>query len=69
MERLETNANLHTEETLDPQDWRETLALSHRMVDGAVGYLRDVRDRPVWQDLPKTFGRFLPRQRRVRPSR
>ena len=59
MERLETNANPHTEETLDPQDWRETLALSHRMVDGAVGYLRDVRDRPVWQDLPEDVRAFF----------
>ena len=40
------------EETLDPSDWNEVRDLSHRIVDDAVGYLRDVRERPVWQDMP-----------------
>jgi glutamate/tyrosine decarboxylase-like PLP-dependent enzyme len=38
------------EETLDPADWSEARALAHRIVDDAVDYLRDVRERPVWQD-------------------
>jgi glutamate/tyrosine decarboxylase-like PLP-dependent enzyme len=53
------------EETLDPDDWSEALALSHRLVDDAVAYLRDVRDRPVWQDMPddvrSRFSAPLPR--------
>jgi aromatic-L-amino-acid/L-tryptophan decarboxylase len=40
------------EETLDPNDWSDLQTLSHRIVDDAVDYLRDVRDRPVWQDMP-----------------
>ncbi len=40
------------EESLDPEDWGEVQALSHRIVDDAIGYLRDVRDRPVWQEMP-----------------
>lgn len=40
------------EETLDPLDWAEMQALSHRVVDDAVDYLRDVRDRPVWREMP-----------------
>ena len=40
------------EETLDPGDWAETMALSHRIVDEAVAHLRDVRKRPVWRDMP-----------------
>jgi len=40
------------DETLDPGDWAGIQALSHRIVDDAVGYLRDVRDRPVWRDMP-----------------
>ncbi|MFZ2103486.1 MAG: aspartate aminotransferase family protein [Oricola sp.] len=46
------------EETLDPANWTDIQALSHRIVDDAIGYLRDVRERPVWRDLPnevKTF--------------
>jgi hypothetical protein len=35
------------EETLDPDDWAAVQVLSHQIVDDAVGYLRDVRDRPV----------------------
>ena len=39
-------------ETLDPADWETHRALAHRMVDDAVDYIRDVRSRPVWQDMP-----------------
>jgi aromatic-L-amino-acid decarboxylase len=44
--------NEPAEETLDPSDWNEALALSQRVVDDAVAYLRDVRDRPVWRKMP-----------------
>ncbi|SEO66973.1 Glutamate or tyrosine decarboxylase [Salinihabitans flavidus] len=39
-------------ETLDPADWDAHRAVAHRMVDDAVDYIRDVRSRPVWQDMP-----------------
>jgi glutamate/tyrosine decarboxylase-like PLP-dependent enzyme len=40
-------------ETLDPADWEPHRALAHRMIDDAVGYTRDVRDRPLWQNMPE----------------
>lgn len=40
------------EETLDPTDWSQVQALSHTIVDDAIDYLRDVRQRPVWQNMP-----------------
>jgi aromatic-L-amino-acid/L-tryptophan decarboxylase len=53
------------EETLDPADWTDARALAHRVIDDAVAYLRDVRDRPVWQAMPgevrRTFETGLPR--------
>ncbi len=48
-----------TDETLDPADWAEMRALSHRIVDEAVGYLRDVRERPVWRDMPADVRAFF----------
>ncbi|AZO74171.1 MULTISPECIES: pyridoxal-dependent decarboxylase [unclassified Mesorhizobium] len=54
------------EETLDPPDWTDVQALSHRVVDDAIGYLRDVRDRPVWREMPNEvrafFAATLPRE-------
>ena len=41
-----------TEETLDPENWEPTRKLAHKMVDDAVDYLQNVRDRPVWQAMP-----------------
>jgi aromatic-L-amino-acid decarboxylase len=41
------------QETLDPKDWNEMRALAHRMVDDAITYLEKVRERPVWQPVPK----------------
>ncbi len=53
-----------TEENLDPVDWEKTRALAHQMVDDMVNYLRDVRERPVWQATPaatrELAGRPLP---------
>ncbi len=51
-------------ETLDPKDWETHRAIAHQMVDDAVDYLRDVRSRPVWQDMPTDararFGEAVP---------
>lgn len=40
------------EETLDPDDWKGIQRIAHRLVDDAVVHLRDVRQRPVWQEMP-----------------
>ncbi len=54
------------EETLDPADWTETRAVAHRIVDDAVAYLWDVRERPPWTQMPsgvkEGFATGLPRQ-------
>jgi aromatic-L-amino-acid/L-tryptophan decarboxylase len=47
------------EETLDPDDWKEMRALGRRMVDDMLEYLRDVRERPVWQPVPSDVKEFL----------
>jgi glutamate/tyrosine decarboxylase-like PLP-dependent enzyme len=52
MQPLGTASSTAAEETLDPDDWADVQALSHQIVTDAIGYLRDVRDRPVWQDMP-----------------
>ena len=40
-------------ETLDPEDWDEMRALSHRIVDDAITYLEKVSEHPVWQPVPE----------------
>ena len=50
--------------TLDPQDWDAFRAQSHRMLDDMLGYVQDIRSRPVWQPIPavrrETFRQPLP---------
>ncbi|AVO37533.1 pyridoxal phosphate-dependent decarboxylase family protein [Pukyongiella litopenaei] len=41
-----------TEETLDPGDWDGLQSLAHQVVDDAIAHVRNVRDRPVWRDMP-----------------
>jgi glutamate/tyrosine decarboxylase-like PLP-dependent enzyme len=57
--------NLPAEETLDPEDWSETAAVSHHVVDQAIAHLRDIRERPVWREMPPeirgAFAAPLPR--------
>ena len=45
--------NTQPYETLDPENWEEMRALAHRMVDDAISYLENVRERPVWQPVPE----------------
>ena len=47
-----TSDALPREETLDPEDWEQFREMAHRMVDDAMHYLRTVRDRPAWQQIP-----------------
>lgn len=65
MDALRGPAISHAEETLDPNDWSDVRAVAHRMIDDSIGYLRDVRKRPVWQEMPvdvkATFEAPLPR--------
>lgn len=47
-------------ETLDPEDWAQTQKLAHALVDSAVDYTKNVRDRPVWRYMPSDIrDRFL----------
>lgn len=61
----ETN-NSETFESLDPQDWEQSKALMHKMVDDAFDYTQNVRDRKIWQVMPdrvlNTFETALPQQ-------
>lgn len=65
MDDISNAENGDREETLDPNDWSDVRALSHRIVDEAIDYLRDVRARPVWKEMPPdvrdTFADPLPR--------
>ncbi|HVJ43632.1 MAG TPA: pyridoxal-dependent decarboxylase [Dongiaceae bacterium] len=49
---------MQLEETLDPADWSEAMALSHQVVADAVAYLQDVRHRPAWREMPAEIGAF-----------
>ncbi len=38
--------------SLDPPDWPDFRAQSHRMLDGVLDYIEHIRERPVWQPIP-----------------
>jgi aromatic-L-amino-acid/L-tryptophan decarboxylase len=42
----------HKEHTLDPPDWESFRAQAHRMMDDILDYIKDIRERPVWQPIP-----------------
>jgi glutamate/tyrosine decarboxylase-like PLP-dependent enzyme len=53
------------QETLDPENWDEAKEIAHKMIDDAIDYLKNVRERPVWREMPKdvedSFKTFLPK--------
>ena len=44
---------MEAEETLDPQDWDGFRELCHGMLDEALDFLRQARERPVWTAVPE----------------
>ncbi|MBZ9928234.1 pyridoxal phosphate-dependent decarboxylase family protein [Mesorhizobium sp. BR1-1-4] len=52
MDIAQESLGMAAEETLDPTDWADVQAFSHRIIDDAVDYLREVRERPVWREMP-----------------
>ncbi|HKJ73655.1 MAG TPA: aspartate aminotransferase family protein [Alphaproteobacteria bacterium] len=50
--------------TLDPADWDDLRTLGHRMLDDMLDYVQQIRDRPVWREMPDeqrgTFRSALP---------
>jgi aromatic-L-amino-acid/L-tryptophan decarboxylase len=56
--------NMPEEESLDPEDWNSLRALGHQMIDDLMTFLATVRERPVWQPIPKqtraSFRQALP---------
>ncbi len=65
MDIAQETLGMVAEETLDPADWAAVQALSHQVIDDAVDYLSDIRDRPVWREMPaevrEAFAAPLPR--------
>lgn len=47
------------EDSLDPEDWTLSQTLAHQMVDDAIAHLSNVRDRPVWTEMPDTVRAFF----------
>ncbi|MFX0121767.1 MAG: pyridoxal phosphate-dependent decarboxylase family protein [Candidatus Hodarchaeota archaeon] len=47
------------EETLDPADWDQMKDLGCRMVIDMMNYLENVRERPVWQQIPDSIKEFF----------
>jgi len=47
------------EESLDPEDWQLMRDLGQRMVDDMLTYLETVRDRHVWQPIPREVKEYF----------
>jgi hypothetical protein len=43
---------MSSNESLDPENWAAFREQAHRMLDDALDYVRDIRNRPVWQPIP-----------------
>jgi aromatic-L-amino-acid decarboxylase len=52
-QKVDGNLRGPAEESLDPENWDALRSLGHRMVDDAMDYLEQVRERPVWLPVPE----------------
>lgn len=48
-----------TECSLDPEDWGAYRALAHKALDEAIDSIERVRERPVWQEVPRAVKECL----------
>jgi aromatic-L-amino-acid decarboxylase len=56
------------DESLDPHDWEVFRRLAHAALDESIDYIRDVRQRAVWQPVPETVKRSLDEPLPVAPQ-
>lgn len=53
MQKLDSERDTLLDESLDPRDWEAFRQVAHSALDEAIDYLKDVRQRPVWQPVPE----------------
>ena len=51
-DKISIDPHAEARETLDPADWGEFRSQAHRMLDDMLGYIENIRERPVWQPIP-----------------
>lgn len=56
---IDFQAILKEEETLDPLNWDDYKALTHKMVDDIFKFLQTLREQPVWKKPPESVKDFL----------
>lgn len=42
---------MNDQESLDPINWQDTSDVGHQMIDDMIDYLKNLRTRPVWQEM------------------
>ncbi|MGA3011389.1 MAG: aminotransferase class V-fold PLP-dependent enzyme [Terracidiphilus sp.] len=50
--KADAGPEIETGQTLDPVDWTSFRAQAHLMLDDMLGYIENIRERPVWQPIP-----------------
>ena len=45
--------------TLDPTDWEAVRAAAHRALDAVLDYQQNIREKPVWREVPERSRAFL----------
>lgn len=45
--------------SLDPVDWSSARRVAHEMLDASLNYIQTIRDRPIWQPIPKDVRAIL----------
>src|SRR3984893_15557911 len=50
---MATDPSTPSSESLDPSDWPACRRQAHRMLDDILDYTEHIRERPVWQPIPK----------------
>ncbi|UJR36828.1 hypothetical protein I4U23_029541 [Adineta vaga] len=53
------NNDQKDEVSLDPSNWNDVRSLGHRIMDDMIDYLRDIRFRPVWRQIPLEIRRTI----------
>ncbi len=54
--------------SLEPENWEEFRKLAHAALDDAIGFVRAVRERPVWQPVPESVKTALAERLPVEPQ-
>lgn len=68
MKSAKEDVSVHSNLTLDPENWQQMRSLGHQMIDDVMDYLQNIGQQPSWKPIPHEVKQFLDQEIPLSPQ-